>query len=139
MAQASVRGYALFAGLDDRAFDHVLQMGREVAFEPGKAIFEAGDQGDDVFVILEGEARVDVGGRFHRLTPGDFFGEMALLAPDRRMATVRAVNPLRVLQIPAGAFTTLILEHPQLGLSVISMLVRRLREVEQRIDAWIAS
>jgi hypothetical protein len=48
-----------------------------------------------MFVVLEGEAQVEIGGRFHRLRPGDFFGEMALLVPDKRLATVRAVEPVK--------------------------------------------
>src|SRR5919106_219108 len=56
--------------------DELFRIGREVTFEPGQVIFEGGDEADSVFVVLEGEAQVDVGGRFHRLTRGDVFGEM---------------------------------------------------------------
>ena len=41
---------------------------------------------------LSGTAEVDVGGRFHVLRTGDFFGEMALLGSKRRMATVKATS-----------------------------------------------
>src|ERR671919_192665 len=70
--------------------DELFRIGREVTFEPGQVIFEGGDEADSVFVVLEGEAQVDVGGRFHRLTRGDVFGEMAVLAPGRRLAAVMA-------------------------------------------------
>ncbi len=50
-----------------------------------------------MYVVLNGEARVDVGGRFHILKAGDFFGEIAVIAPGPRMATVRAVTGLEVL------------------------------------------
>jgi CRP-like cAMP-binding protein len=129
---------ALFAGIDDRGFDEMLRTGREVSFGPGEVIFEAGDRADGMFLVLEGEAQVDVGGRFHRLRPGDVFGEMALLSPDRRMATVRAVEPVRALKVHADVFRSLLLEHPELGVSLLRTLVLRLREVEQRIDAWMA-
>lgn len=129
---------ALFAGVDDREIDEMLRIGHEVSFGPGEVIFEGGDRADGMFVVLEGEAQVDVGGRFHRLRPGEFFGEMALLAPDRRMASVRAVEPVRALKVPADAFRSFLLDHPQLGVSMLRTLVLRLREVEQRIDAWMA-
>jgi CRP-like cAMP-binding protein len=129
---------ALFAGIHDRAFDEMLRIGHEVSFAPGEMIFEAGDRADGMFVVLEGEAQVDVGGRFHRLRPGDVFGEMALLAPDRRMAAVRAVEPVRALKVSTDAFRSLLLEHPEIGVSLLRTLVLRLREVEQRIDAWMA-
>jgi hypothetical protein len=48
---------ALFAGIDDRGFDEMLRIGREVSFGPGEVIFEAGDRADGMFLVLEGEAR----------------------------------------------------------------------------------
>jgi len=126
------------AGFDSRDLDEMRRIGHEVLFGPGEAIFEAGDRADAMFVVLEGEAQVDVGGRFHRLRPGDVFGEMALLAPDRRMATVRAVESVRALKVDAEVFRSLLLEHPELGVALLRTLVLRLREVEQRIDAWMA-
>jgi CRP-like cAMP-binding protein len=129
---------AQFAAFDSRDLDEMRRIGHEVSFGPGEAIFEAGDRADSMFVVLEGEAQVDVGGRFHRLRPGDVFGEMALLAPDKRMATVRAVEFVRALRVEAEAFRSLLLERPELGVTLLRTLVLRLREVEQRIDAWMA-
>jgi CRP-like cAMP-binding protein len=131
-------GKAPAAGFDDRALDELGRIGREVSFGPGEVIFEAGDRADAMFVVLEGEAQVDVGGRFHRLRHGDIFGEMALLSADRRMASVRAVEFVRALRVESDAFESLLLEHPELGVSLLRTLVLRLREVEQRIDAWLA-
>jgi CRP-like cAMP-binding protein len=119
--------------------EELFRIGRAVTFEPGQVIFEGGDEADSVFVVLEGEAQVDVGGRFHRLGRGDLFGEMGVLAPDRRLAPVRAVEPVRALRVPAGEFRSFLRRHPDLAFSVLRTLVLRLREVEQRIDAWMAS
>lgn len=127
------------AGIDGRDIEDMRRIGHEVSFEPGEVIFEWGDGADGMFLVLEGEAQVVVGGRFHRLRSGDVFVEMAVLAPGKRMATVRAVEPVRALKVPADAFRSLLLEHSQLGLSLLRTLVVRLGEVEQRIDAWMAS
>jgi CRP-like cAMP-binding protein len=123
---------------DDRDLREIRRIGNEVSFGPGEAIFEAGDRADGIFVVLEGEAQVDVGGRFHRLGPGDVFGEMALIAPDKRMATVRAVDVVRAVKVEGEAFRSLAHEHPELEDTLLRALVVRLREVEQRIDAWMA-
>lgn len=125
-------------GFDEGDLDELRGIGREVSFGPGEAIFEAGDRADALFVVLEGEAQVEVGGRFHRLRHGDIFGEMALLSPDKRMATVRAVEPVRAKRIEAAALDSLLREHPEVGMFLLKTLVLRLREVEQRIDAWMA-
>ena len=83
----------VFAELEDADVVALLRVGNAVTFEAGHAIFQTGDPGDAMFVILEGEAQV-VGGRFHRLRSGDL-GEMAVIAPGRRMATVRSATQVR--------------------------------------------
>lgn len=144
MDETSVETKALqeapfFAGLSPEDIDGILQVGRPVSFEPGQAMVEQGDAGDGMYIIVGGGAEVDVGGRFHKLTTGDFFGEMALITAGKRMATVKAVEPVRALKIPADGFQSFLLEHPAVALSMLQAIVGRLREVEQRIDAWMAS
>jgi len=128
----------LFKGLSPEDADQILSAGERGSYAAGSAIFNQGDQGDAMFVISSGEARVDVGGRFHILKPGDFFGEMALLAPGPRMATVKAESDVEAVMIHADAFQSFLLEHPAVAVSMMKQLVIRLREVEQRIDAWMA-
>jgi len=91
-----------------------------------------------MYIVLNGTAEVDVGGRFHKLTPGQFFGEMALVSSAKRMATVKATEPVETLEILAEDFQSFLLEHPRVALSMLSAIVERLREVQQRIDAWMA-
>jgi CRP/FNR family cyclic AMP-dependent transcriptional regulator len=128
-----------FAGLSSEDIGGILQVGRPVSFEPGQAMVEQGDAGDGMYIIVSGAAEVDVGGRFHRFTTGDFFGEMALFTTGKRMATVKAVEPVQALKIPADGFRSFLLEHPAVTLSMLQAIVDRLREVEQRIDAWMGS
>ena len=128
----------LFKGLSPTDADQILGAGERGSYPAGTVIFNQGDQGDAMFVISFGEARVDVGGRFHILKPGDFFGEMALLAPGPRMATVKAEADVEAVMIRADAFQSFLLEHPAVAVSMMKQLVIRLREVEQRIDAWMA-
>jgi CRP-like cAMP-binding protein len=112
-------------------------LGEKVSFDAGVDIVQWGDPGDGMYVLFKGRTEVDVGGRFHRLGPGDFFGEMALLGVKRRLATVKAVEPVEALKIPAAQFQELLLGHPSLALAMMKTLVQRLREVEERIDAWM--
>jgi CRP-like cAMP-binding protein len=128
----------LFKGLAPEDANGIVDAGARLSFPAGQAIFEAGDQGDAMFVIADGQARVDVGGRFHIMKPGDFFGEMALLAPGPRMATVKAETDVEAIRIDADAFQAFLLAHPAVAVSMMKQLVVRLREVEQRIDAWMA-
>ena len=134
-----LQGAPFFAGLSSEDLEGILHVGQSVSFAPGEAIVEHGDVGDGMYIITEGAAEVDVGGRFHRLKPGDFFGEMALISAGKRMATVKAVEPVETLKIPAEAFRGFLEAHPAVTLSILQAVVDRLREVEQRIDAWMGS
>jgi CRP-like cAMP-binding protein len=127
----------LFAGLDREQLEDVLRVGHRVSFDAGQAIVERGDAGDAMYIILSGAAEVDVGGRFHRLERGDFFGEMAVLAGKNREATVKAVEQVEALRIPADDFQVFLRDHPQIAVGMLKSLVERLREVQDRLDTWI--
>jgi CRP-like cAMP-binding protein len=127
-----------FAGLPLEDLEAIARVGSPVTFEPSATIVAEGDPGDAMFIVLSGTAEVDVGGRFHVLTKGDFFGEMALISSRRRMATVKAKESVEALKIPADAFQSFLLQHPTVAVSMLTEIVDRLREVEQRIDAWMA-
>jgi len=86
-------------------FDAPPAMRRE-HFEPGQEIFREGDLGDRIYTILRGSAEVVQGDRaVARLGPGEFFGEMALLAEHGvRNATVRCAESLDVWSLPRRDF-----------------------------------
>jgi CRP-like cAMP-binding protein len=128
----------LFSGLPPGDLEDIVRLGQKVSFDAGVDIVQSGDPGDGMYVLLEGRTEVDVGGRFHRLGPGDFFGEMALLGVRKRLATVKTIDPVEALKIPAARFQELLLDHPSLAVAMMKTLVERLREVEERIDAWMA-
>jgi CRP-like cAMP-binding protein len=127
----------LFAGLDRGHLEDVVAVGQRVSYEPGQAIVERGDQGDAMYIVVDGVAEVDIGGRYHRLERGDFFGEMAVLAGKPREATVKAVEPLVALRIPAEEFQAFLAGNPQIAVGMLKSLVERLREVQDRLDTWI--
>jgi CRP-like cAMP-binding protein len=128
-----------FSELSTDEADSVFQVGRQVSFQPGEVIVERGQIGDAMYLMLGGTAEVDVGGRFHTLKQGDFFGEMALIAAKKRMATVKAVEPVRALRIPADEFHAYLLQHAPVAVAMLKAVVERLREVEERVDAWMGS
>jgi CRP-like cAMP-binding protein len=133
----ALRSTPLFAGLDREHLESVLRVGQQRSFGPGQAIVERGDPGDAMYIIVAGAAEVDVGGRFHRLERGDFFGEMAVLAGRPRESTVKAVEQVEALRIPADDFQAFLLGQPQVAVGMLRSLVERLREVQDRLDSWI--
>ena len=133
----ALKAVPLFSGVPRGDLEDIVRLGQRVAFDTGVDIVQGGEPGDGMYVLLGGRTEVEVGGRFHRLGPGDFFGEMALLGVKKRLATVKAIEPVDALKIPAAQFQELLLDHPSLALAMMKTLVERLREVEERIDAWM--
>lgn len=86
-------------------------------FAAGEAMVRQDAEGDSMFVLLSGSARVllEPSGREVAVIPaGGFFGEMSMLTGDRRTATVRAVDDTRALEISAADFRELAVANPML-------------------------
>lgn len=109
-------------------------------FEPGQHVFEEGDVGDRVYILLSGCAEVVRGGGnggsdgdggtdgptiLATLGPGECFGEMALLGSAPRNATVRCAEPMTVLSIPKREFALLAANVPGLRASFEQVSARR--------------
>ena len=103
-----------------------------VSYGPDRIVFGEGVRGGgSVFVLLEGTARVVVGGRtIKRLGSGDVFGEMALLDGRPRSASVVAVSPIVAARLSRPSFLDLVRSDPDISLHVMSMLATRLRDCQ---------
>jgi CRP-like cAMP-binding protein len=134
---AALKELPFFRGLEEEDLEGILRSGTVVSFRAGETLVERGDRGDAMFIMLSGAAEVDVGGRFHRIEPGNVLGEMAVMAGKGRIATVTAVEDVEALRISAADFERILLERPRFAVTILKREVERLREVQQRIDAWI--
>lgn len=96
-------------------------------FEPGQEIFEEGELGDRVYIILSGRASIEKKGVgvLAELGPGECFGEMALLNQSRRNATARCTEAMDVLALPKREFTTLAAHLPEMRKSFEAVAQRR--------------
>jgi CRP/FNR family transcriptional regulator, cyclic AMP receptor protein len=94
-------------------------------------VIEEGGKGDAFFFILRGEAAVQRRGRtVAGLGPGRFFGELALLDPAPRDATVVAVSPLTVGVLGARVFRAIMRDVPALSEKLLRGMAQRLREAD---------
>ena len=86
----------------------------------GRTLFEEGERGDMLYVIVRGRVAVarrgpnDAELHVGVLEDGDFFGEIALLEEVRRTATVRALTPCLLLVLDRREFQDLLAEAPEL-------------------------
>ena len=98
-------------------------------FEPQQVIFDQGDLGDAVYVILNGEVEVLRNEqRLATLKTGDFFGEMALLSEGPRRARVRCVTATDVLVLDDTAFMMLVNTLPDLKQKFERVMAMRLAQ-----------
>jgi len=122
-----LRGVPIFAPLPARLLERlVLALSLETA-EAGSAIFREGDRGNRFYLIVEGRATVEIGGRHVRsLARGDFFGELALLQDVPRTATVRALTALRLRALERDTFLATVTGHPASAEAAGSIVATRL-------------
>ncbi len=100
----------------------------------GDAVIEENDQAAGFFVVSSGKLEAERHGKqLATYGPGDFFGEMALFEGFPRSATVRAVEDSELLAMTRWDFTAELKNRPQIALGMLPVLVRRLREADQRL------
>lgn len=138
-----LRNVELFAGLKPEALSLISKVATEETHAVGTKIFQHGDAGDKLYLILEGKVRIsrEVPGMGEEalavLGPGQVFGEMALLDESPRSADARVHERCRVLTIPKDGFDDLLFMHKDLAYevlwSMVRMLVRRLRETTDKL------
>lgn len=133
----------LFAGLKPEALALISKVATEETHALGTKIFQHGDAGDKLYLILEGRVRIsrDVPGMGEEalavLGPGQVFGEMALLDESPRSADARVHERCRLLAIPKDGFDDLLFMQKDLAYevlwSMVRMLVQRLRETTDKL------
>jgi signal transduction histidine kinase len=133
-----LRKIPLFADLSEEDLERLYQMAETISVPAGQLVLREGDQGDSLFVLLDGELEVTKrqGGQDVLLAvrkPGQFFGEMALLEQAPRSASVRTLQESRLLMINQVAFQTLLSCSPSASLKILHTVTSRLRSTESAL------
>ena len=138
-----LRQIDLFAGLKQEALELIARVATEEAHATWTKIFQHGDAGDKLYLILEGKVRIsrEVPGMGEEalavLGAGEVFGEMALLDESPRSADARVHDRCRLLAIPKDGFDDLLFLHKDLAYevlwSIVRMLLGRLRETNNKL------
>jgi CRP/FNR family transcriptional regulator, cyclic AMP receptor protein len=95
----------------------------------GDILFREGDHGDFMYAILEGEVSVDVGEKhIYNLGAGSVVGEMALIDPGPRSATVTVItDEAKVVKVDTDRFKFMVSQTPNFALQLMAIVVDRLR------------
>ena len=122
----------IFSGCTKRELAIIARAAKEVSHRDGTVIAREGERGVGLFLILEGQCGVTIGGKTKALLgPGDFFGEVALLDGGPRTATVTALSPVRLVGVTGWVFRGLLMEHPSIALKTLEAVAGRLRSVSK--------
>ena len=125
----------IFSGCSKRELDIISRAAKEVNHRAGTVIAREGERGIGLFLIVEGEAKVTIGGKTKaKLGTGEFFGEVALLDGGPRTATVTAVTEVKLLGITGWVFRGLLKEHPTIALKTLESVAGRLRSVSKDVS-----
>jgi CRP-like cAMP-binding protein len=127
----SLAGLALFADLGDPDLAAIADPELERHFGEGERILRRGLSGAGFFVILDGEAVVEIAGddEPRRLRRGDFFGEVSTLLECKPAADVVARTELHALEIPGPQLEAFLLQYPRVTYRMLQTVTRRLRDV----------
>jgi CRP/FNR family transcriptional regulator, cyclic AMP receptor protein len=122
----------LFRGVSKKDLSKIADAMKEMDFAEGKVVTAEGDPDARFYLILEGGARVSIGGRKRQLLgPGQYFGEIALIDGGPRSATITAETPLRTLSLAPWNFKPLLKENPDMTYKILIEVCRLLRSVEK--------
>ena len=125
----ALRAAPLFSSLSAEALLPVAAMCDEISLDEGEVLFETGDAGDSMFVIVSGQVEVVRGGSvIARLGEGECVGEMAALDWEPRSATVRARVASQLVRLERNDLMDLLTDYPELVRSLARVLVERIRK-----------
>jgi CRP-like cAMP-binding protein len=142
-----LKGIGLFSSFSEEVMKDFVKAFRRVPLAGGEVLFREGEEGSTFYVILSGgiaiEKKLDRGGQKFRklatLSPGDCFGEMAVLEGRPRFAQARAVSAAEVVELDRERLLGFIDGHPREGASLLIGLVlimlKRLRHTSDELMA----
>jgi CRP/FNR family cyclic AMP-dependent transcriptional regulator len=131
----------LFRGLNESHRGHLANCTGTTQYQAGDVIITQGEEGTHLSIIVSGrvEVRRERAGRepivLDELTPGQFFGEMALLDDRPRTATVVALEDTLCLTLYKWHFRVELESHPEMAIEILPEISRRWRQALDRLAA----
>lgn len=111
-----------------------------ITFTAGQSVFRAGDQGEAMYVVIDGEVEILDGATLLETSgPGSIVGELALIDDEPRSATAIAKTDCRLVAVDRRRFQYMVQETPLFALAVMKVLADRLRNKNKRTRASLES
>ena len=142
--KCTLAAVSLFRDLGADALTQVEKRCAWRTYEPGEPVIDHLDVSDDVFFVVEGEARASLyslDGKavtFSDLGPGALFGEYAAIDGSSRSASIEARTRCLVASMRAATFRRLLAEEPAVALTLLRQMTSRIRTLTTRIYEFSA-
>jgi len=134
-----VRGVPIFQELRDDFLVRLASVMDELSFPAEHTIFTQGQEGRSLYIVVKGRVRVHIGDRdLAQLEQGTCFGEMSLFDAEPRSASVTTLETCDCLMLTQLQLYDAIDETPGIAVNIIRLLSRRIRELNQKINAFKA-
>lgn len=135
-----LRKLPLLRDADPADLERIAERIERRSFQQGEELVREGAMGSSVYFIGSGRCEVKklLGGKVERLAvlePGDLFGEMAVVDPQSRSASVVAIEPVEAFILSAWEFREALHGSFRMTMQVLRVLAERLRRLEEELSA----
>ena len=140
-----VRRAPLFTALDDAAAASLRASMDTVKIAKGSILFKEGDDGEHLYVIIEGKLKLGTSsgdGRENLLSilgPGEMFGELSLFDPGSRTSTATAVTDAKLHSLSHEKVIPWLKQNPEVSLQLLARLAQRLRRTNEAVGDLVFS
>lgn len=130
----------LFSGLSKEALAEIEHHGSVKTYKKNTVIISQGDDTNSLYVILSGSVKVYISGDdgreavLNHQRAGDYFGDLALIDSQPRVASVMTVEPSRFMIISRDDFMQCLSKNPEIALNLIKPLTSRIRMLAQNVS-----
>jgi CRP-like cAMP-binding protein len=127
-----LKSVALFKQIPGPVLSRVAEIAQENLYDEGSVVLEQGTPGRGLFVVMRGKARVEIDGYpVATLGEKEFFGEMSLFDAEPASGSIIAQEELDLLRVEPQDFSDLMEERVEIAHGLLSVLIRRLRNMSQ--------
>ncbi len=136
-AEDMLRRAPLFEALDEEETRALLVGVTDLELARGERLFDEGDAGDRLYVVLDGKiklTRTSADGRENLISlmgPGEMFGELSMFDPRPRTMSASAVTDVRLAALAHTDLRTWLTGHPDVAMRLLAALARRLRRTNE--------
>lgn len=135
----------LFTALDEAAAASLRATMDSVKITKGGVLFKEGDDGEHLYVILDGKLKLGTSSKDGRenllsiLGPGEMFGELSLFDPGPRTSTATAVTDAKLLSLSHEKVIPWLKQNPEVSLQLLARLAQRLRRTNEAVGDLVFS